>query len=671
MNYSKEITVWYHQDSSNWKNTNMKNSIKIYLGLFLLTFSLVTAQEKKAAKEGNKEFEKLEFIDARESYLKAANKGSKSKDLLKKIGDSYYFNADYKSAAKWYGQLYNSADNLEPEYIYRYALSLKSEQKYVASDNVMEAFYKASGQDKRASLFLNERNYLDEIELQSGRFELINVDFNSELSDFAPTFYQGSLIYSSNRTNRGVAKRVHDWNEQPFLDLYKLNSTEVSKSSSSKFSSKVNSIYHESTAIFTKDGKTMYFTRNNFTNKDFKQDKDGINRLKLYRGTRKDDATTNWEVEELPFNSNQYSVAHPALSPDEKTLYFASDMPGTKGLSDLYKVSINDSVFGTITNLGNKINTEGRETFPFISGDNKIYFASDGHLGLGGLDVFVAKLEDNKIGDVFNLGKPINSPLDDFTFIINSDTGLGYFASNREGGVGDDDIYSFKSIKQNPLITKCEQSVSGIVRDKNTKAIIPNAKVVLINPANEIINSVIAGADGSFSFPLDCNKSYCIRGSKVTYGMDEECFNTTAELELALEIGLELKPDMEIKEGTDIAPLLGINMIYFDLDKDFIKPDAEVELRKIIDFMNIYKNINIDVRSHTDSRNTSDYNLDLSNRRARSTVNYLVKVGGINSARLTGQGYGETQLRNRCSDGVKCSESEHQLNRRSEFIVVK
>jgi len=649
----------------------MKHIIKLYLALILLVPNFTSAQEKKVLKEGNKEFEKLEFIDARESYLKAANKGSKSKDLLKKLGDSYYFNADYKSAAKWYGELFNSTDDLETEYIHRYALSLKSEEMYQASESIMEAFYKAKGNDYRANLFKNKKNYLEEIELQSGRFELINVDFNSVLSDFAPSFYQGSIIYSSNRNDRGVSKRVHDWNAQPFLDLYKLNSTEVSKSSSSKFSSKVNSIYHESTAIFTKDGKTMYFTRNNFTDKDYKQDEDGINRLKLYRGTRKDDATTNWEVEELPFNSDQYSVAHPALSPDEKTLYFASDMPGTKGLSDLYKVSINDSVFGTITNLGNKINTEGRETFPFISGDNKIYFASDGHLGLGGLDVFVAKLEDNKIGDVFNLGKPINSPMDDFTFIINSDTGLGYFASNREGGVGDDDIYSFKSIKQKPSITKCEQSVSGIVRDKNTKAIIPNAKVVLINPANEIINNVIAGADGSFSFPLDCNKSYCIRGSKVNYGMDEECFNTTAELELALEIGLELKPDMEIKEGTDIAPLLGINMIYFDLDKDFIKPDAEVELRKIIDFMNIYKNINIDVRSHTDSRNTSDYNLDLSNRRARSTVNYLVNIGGINRARLTGQGYGETQLRNRCSDGVKCSESEHQLNRRSEFIVVK
>jgi len=649
----------------------MKHIIKLYLALILLVPNFTSAQEKKVLKEGNKEFEKLEFIDARESYLKAANKGSKSKDLLKKLGDSYYFNADYKSAAKWYGELFNSTDDLETEYIHRYALSLKSEEMYQASESIMEAFYKAKGNDYRANLFKNKKNYLEEIELQSGRFELINVDFNSVLSDFAPSFYQGSIIYSSNRNDRGVSKRVHDWNAQPFLDLYKLNSTEVSKSSSSKFSSKVNSIYHESTAIFTKDGKTMYFTRNNFTDKDYKQDEDGINRLKLYRGTRKDDATTNWEVEELPFNSDQYSVAHPALSPDEKTLYFASDMPGTKGLSDLYKVSINDSVFGTITNLGNKINTEGRETFPFISGDNKIYFASDGHLGLGGLDVFVAKLEDNKIGDVFNLGKPINSPMDDFTFIINSDTGLGYFASNREGGVGDDDIYSFKSIKQKPSITKCEQSVSGIVRDKNTKAIIPNAKVVLINPANEIINNVIAGADGSFSFPLDCNKSYCIRGSKVNYGMDEECFNTTAELELALEIGLELKPDMEIKEGTDIAPLLGINMIYFDLDKDFIKPDAEVELRKIIDFMNIYKNINIDVRSHTDSRNTSYYNLDLSNRRARSTVNYLVNIGGINRARLTGQGYGETQLRNRCSDGVKCSESEHQLNRRSEFIVVK
>jgi hypothetical protein len=647
----------------------MKHIIQIYLALILLVPTITSAQEKKAVKEGDKEYEKLAYIDARESYLKATNEGFQSQDLLKKLGDSYYFNADYTNAAKWYGQLFETTENLESEYIYRYALSLKSDEKYEASDRIMEAFYKSKGEDYRANLFINERNYLNEIELQSGRFELVNVDFNSKLSDFAPAFYQGSIIYSSNRNNRGVTKHVHDWNEQPFLDLYKLNSTEVSKSSSSKFSSEVNSIYHESTAIFTKNGKTMYFTRNNYTNEDYKQDQDGTNRLKLYRAVRADDDNTTWQVEELPFNSDEYSVAHPALSPDEKTLYFASDMPGTNGQSDLYKVAINENTFGEITNLGDKINTEGRETFPFISKDNKLYFASDGHVGLGGLDVFVSELKEDKLGDVFNLGRPINGPEDDFTFIINSITGIGYFASNREGGVGDDDIYSFKSIK--PLITNCEQSVSGVVIDKNTKAIIPRAKVLLMNLANEIVDQQIAGDDGSFSFPLDCNSAYCVRASKLNYGFDEECFNTTAELELALEIGLELKPDKIIEEGTDVAPLLGINMIYFDLDKDYIRADAEIELRKIIDFMNVYKDINIDVRSHTDSRNTSAYNADLSSRRARSTVDYLVNIGGISRSRLTGNGYGETQLRNRCSDGVPCSESEHQLNRRSEFIVVK
>lgn len=649
----------------------MKHIIKIYLALILLVPTITSAQEKKSVKEGDKEYENLAYIDARASYLKAANSGFQSDDLLKKLGDSYYFNADYTNAAKWYGQLFEVTDNLDSEYIYRYALSLKSDKKYDASDRIMEAFYKAKGEDYRANLYVNERNYLDEIELQSGRFELINVDFNSALSDFAPAFYQGSIIYSSNRNNRGVAKRVHDWNEQPFLDLYKLNSTELSKSSSSKFSSKINSIYHESTAIFTKDGKTMYFTRNNYTNEDYKQDEDGTNRLKLYRGIRSDGASTTWEVEELPFNSDQYSVAHPALSPDEKTLYFASDMPGTKGLSDLYKVSIKDSVFGTITNLGDKINTEGRETFPFISKDNKLYFASDGHVGLGGLDVFVSELKEDTIGDVFNLGRPVNGPNDDFTFIINSTTGIGYFASNREGGVGDDDIYSFKSIHSKPLITKCEQSVTGVVVDKNTQAIIPRAKVLLMNLANEVIAQQIAGDDGSFSFPLECGTAYCVRASKVKYGFDEECFNTTAELELALEIGLELEPDKVIKEGTDIGPLLGLNIIYFDLDKSFIRSDAEVELRKVIDFMTVYKDLKIDVRSHTDSRNTSSYNMDLSDRRAKSTVEYLVNVGGISRSRLTGTGYGESNLRNRCSDGTPCSESEHQLNRRSEFIVVK
>ncbi|WP_054852826.1 OmpA family protein [Olleya sp. ITB9] len=649
----------------------MKHIIKIYLAFILLVPTITFAQEQKAVKEGDEDYEKLAYIEARESYLKATNEGFKSKDLLKKLGDSYYFNADYTNAAKWYGELYESSDNLESEYIYRYALSLKSDQKYDASDRIMEAFYDSKGEDYRANLFINERNYLEEIELQSGRFELINVDFNSKLSDFAPSFYQGSIIYSSNRNNRGLVKRFHDWNEQPFLDLYKLNAGfEDEKTTSIKFSSKVNSIYHESTAIFTKDGKTMYFTRNNYTNEDYKQDAEGTNRLKLYRAIRNDEDNTTWQVEELPFNSDEYSVAHPALSPDEKTLYFASDMPGTNGQSDLYKVSIEGNVFGKTINLGDKINTEGRETFPFVSKDNKLYFASDGHVGLGGLDVFVSEIQNDTFGDVFNLGKPINGIEDDFTFIINSITGIGYFASNRDGGVGDDDIYSFKSIK--PLITKCEQSINGFVLNTVTDQPIANATVFLLDEDNVVIDEKTSRVNGSFNFALECGQIYSIRSTKDTFTIAEKVFNTpnrTGVVERTLF--MKQQDTLPAPLGTDIAPLLGINIIYFDLDKSFIRKDAEVELRKVIDFMNVYSNVNIDVRSHTDSRNTSQYNIDLSDRRAKATVDYLVNVGGISRSRLTSEGYGETQLRNRCSDGVKCSESEHQLNRRSEFIIVK
>lgn len=649
----------------------MKKIITICISLFFLSINVLLAQEKKAEKEGNKEFEKLAFIEARESYLKAANNGYKSDQLLKNLADSYYFNADYKNAAKWYGQLFYSTDNMNPEYMYRYALSLKSEKRYLASDEVMEMFYAAKGEDFRANHYINERNYLKEIEMQSGRFEIINVDFNSELSDFAPSYYQGSLIYSSNRNERHATKRVHDWNEQPFLDLYKLNSIEVLKTSSSKFSKKINSIYHESTAVFTKDGLTMYFTRNNYTNKDYKQDDNGTNRLKLYRGTRVDAGSTDWKVEELPFNSDQYSVAHPALSPDEKTLYFASDMPGTNGLSDLYQVAIKDSVFGEIKSLGNKINTEGRETFPFVSKDNKLYFSSDGHPGLGGLDVFVSEFnEDKTLGEVFNLGRPINGTEDDFTFIMDSDTSLGYFASNREGGVGDDDIYSFKMYR--PLISKCQQSINGVVLNKENDLPIAEATVFLLDQNNKVLDQMTSRADGSFDFELDCSQIYSIRSTKDTYSPAEKVFNTpnvTGSVERTLF--MKQKDDLPAPLGTDIAPLLGINIIYFDLDKSYIRKDAEVELRKVIDFMNVYSNVNIDVRSHTDSRNTDQYNIDLSERRAKSTIEYLVNVGGINRSRLTGRGYGETQLRNKCSDGVKCSESEHQLNRRSEFIIVK
>lgn len=652
----------------------MRHTIPTIIAFLIFGILAVNAQEN-TIKKGNKKYDTYAFIDAREAYLKVAEEGYQSVDLFSRLGDSYYFTADYVNAAKWYGALYNYSQDIDSEYLYRYALSLKSTEQYVASDKIMAKFYEARGEDYRAKLFVNERNYLKEIELQSGKFKIENAKFNSKLSDFAPAYYQNQLVFASNRQTRKPSKMIHDWNDQPFLDLYKANiALQDPKKNLEKLPKNINTKYHESTAVYTKDGKTFYFTRNNFTKKKYKQDEAGTNRLKLYRAKLKDSTDGSWDVEELPFNNDEYSVAHPALSTDEKTLYFASDMPGGKGQSDLYKVAINGDSFGTTQNLGDKINTEGRETFPFISDDNKLYFASDGHVGLGGLDVFVADMSNsNTLGNVYNLGKPINSPQDDFTFIINEKTGIGYFASNREGGNGDDDIYSLT--RTEAIITKCTQTLEGVVLDENTSEAIPNAKVLLLDSGNNRLAETNADANGGFNFDLDCNKVYSIRASKEGYTTAEKSFTTSNELgkenqqTLFMKKGNDLGKEV-VPVGGDLVKILGLNPIYFDLDKHYIRGDAELELRKVIAVMNMYPNMKIDVRSHTDSRADDDYNMALSDRRAKSTIEYLIN-NGIDAGRLTGKGYGETRHINRCSNGVPCNEYEHQLNRRSEFIIIE
>ena len=651
----------------------MRHTIKTIIAFLVFGILAVNGQEN-IIKKGNKNYDSHAFIDAREAYLKVAEEGYQSVDLFSRLGDSYYFTADYKNAAKWYGALFSYSKEIDSEYLYRYAVSLKSTEQYVASDKIMTKFYEVKGEDYRGKLFVNERNYLQEIELQSGRFKIENAGFNSKLSDFAPAFNQNQLVFASNRQERKPSKIVHDWNDQPFLDLYQVNiALANSNKTIQKLPKKINTKYHESTAVYTKDGNTFYFTRNNYTNKSFKKDETGTNRLKLYRATKKD--SKDWNVEELPFNNDEYSVAHPALSVDEKTLYFASDMPGGKGQSDLYEVAINGDTFGTPKNLGEKINTESRETFPFISNDNKLYFASDGHVGLGGLDIFVSDINaTNDFGNVYNLGKPINSPQDDFTFIINEDIGTGYFASNRKDGQGGDDIYSLT--RTEPILTECLQTLEGVALDENTSEVIPNAKVLLLDSGNNRLAETNAAADGTFNFELNCNKAYSIRASKEGYITAEKSLATSNELgkvnmqTLFMKKGNDLGKEMVPTVGADLVKILGLNPIYFDVNKDYIRADAEIELRKVIAIMNLYPTMKVDVRSHTDSRADDDYNMNLSNRRAKTTIKYLVN-NGIAASRLTGKGYGETRIINRCSNGNPCQEYEHQLNRRSEFIIIE
>ena len=642
----------------------MKTIKFIFIIVLSLTFSFGYSQKGKV-RQATKEYDNYAYLRTSEILLDVANNGYRSVDLLQKLGNSFYFNNKMEDAAKWYGELMEMNEPVDAEYYFRYAQALKSVENYTESDKWMKKFHEANKSDLRGRAFASRVDYLSKIEAASRDFEVKNLDINSDKSDFGTIQYKNQIIFAS---TRGGGKK-YQWNEQPFLDLFSaVKQEDGSYNNVKEFGGDINTKYHESTVSFTPDDKAMYFTRNNYFEGKYKKGEDGVNRLKIYKANKGD--YDKWEnIESIPFNSDNYSVAHPSVNIKGTKLYFASDMPGTLGSSDIFVVDINDDgTLGEPVNLGASVNTEGHETFPFINEVGDLYFSSNGFAGLGGLDVFVIRDFENRLEKgqpltLENVGKPINSSKDDFAYYENLTTEEGFFTSNRDGGKGDDDIYTFK-------FPECVQVVEGIVKDKDTQEIIPGATVTLFDGEGKQIDKVVVGDDAAFSFDVECDKEYLIRVEKETYSSDEKRFTTpNKKQELKLEINLE-QDEQEIKPGDDLAKTLDIPIIYFDFDKSNIRPDAEVELQKVIAVLNKYPTMKIDVRSHTDSRATTQYNDALSKRRNKSTIDYIVKKGNISKDRLTGQGYGESQLVNKCSDGVDCTETEHQLNRRSEFIII-
>ncbi len=626
------------------------------------------AQKSQEAK-ADKQYDKYAYVDAIKTYERIYQKGYKTPDLLEKLGNAYYFKADLENAAKWYGELFGMTQDVDPEYYYRYAQSLKAIKDYKKADEMMAKFSEKNGNDLRAKLAASQKDYLAVIKKNSGRYTIENAGINSSKSDYGSAFYNNKVVFTSARDTGGVGKRKQGWTGESFTNLYAADmGAEGALSAPQRFGNKLNSKFNEATPVFTKDGKTVYFTRNNYLTKKGK-DKEGTTLLKIYKATLEGDTWSN--ITELPFNSDDYNVAHPALSPDEKTLYFASNMPGTHGQSDLFKVAINsDGSFGKPENLGTVINTEGRETFPFITKENELYFASDGHPGLGGLDVFVSKAEkDGSYKDVFNVGEPLNSSYDDFSFLINNTTHIGYFTSNRPNGEGNDDIYKFKETKK--LEYTCEQLLTGVVTDQQTGAPIANARVTLADQDHKTLKQMQTDADGKFDFGIvGCELKYYITTERPEYNTVETPTITAKESgKTYVPIELE-KTEQPVKPGDDLAKAFKIKIIYFDLDKSNIRPDAAVDLAKILDVLEQHPTMEIDIRSHTDSRQTFKYNEALSDRRAKSTMAWLISKG-IDKSRLTAKGYGETQLVNNCADGVNCTEEQHQANRRSEFIITK
>ncbi|MFI0429972.1 OmpA family protein [Mariniflexile sp. HMF6888] len=648
----------------------MKNRI-IYIVLATITSVNMMQSQKFKKNKADNEYNQFAYVDAVKTYERLFEKGYKSADMLEKLGNSYYFKADLENAAKWYGELFALTQEVDPEYYYRYAQSLKAIKDYKKADEMMAKFNQKNGNDLRAKLAITQKDYLAQIKKNSGRYLLEDAGINSEFSDYGSAFYNNKVIFASARKMEGFGNKKNSWTGENYTNLYVANiEKEGLLTNAELFNKKINSKFHESTPAFTKDGKTVYFTRNNYLNKKGKN-KEGSTLLKIYKATLDGDNWTN--ITELPFNSDEYSVAHPALSSDDKTLYFASNMPGTLGQSDLFKVAINsDGSYGTPKNLGNVINTEGRETFPMITADNELYFASDGHPGLGGLDIFVSKVENDSIyKKVQNVGEPLNSSKDDFAFLINNSTRNGYVTSNRDGGKGSDDIYRFQEIKK----IECEQLLSGIVTDQNTGLPIANAKVTLSDSNHKKLKEVFSGNEGEFDFGIvGCGTKYYLRAEKSDYNTVETSIVTKQESgKTFVPIELE-KAQKPVTPGDDLAKAFKIKIIYFDLDKSNIRPDAALELAKILDVLEQYPTMEIDIRSHTDCRQTAKYNMSLSERRAKSTIAWLVSKG-IAKSRLTGRGYGESQLVNDCgcepTNESSCTEEQHQDNRRSEFIIMK
>ncbi len=620
-------------------------------------------------------FDKMWYAEAAELYemVLGNNHDNYTYEIIQKAGDSHYFNTNMERAFHWYDILYNKyKDQISAENIFKYAHSLKGTGKYARAKRLMRIYDKRL--KKEGALYRPEdprtspkEMILDNILNTEQDYTVKNLATNSEYSDFSPMFYnEDELVFSSAMDSSFFSTRRYKWNNQPYLDLYvaKVNQESQEVKDAIKFSKKINTKYHEASVTFSPDNKTMYFTRNNY-GKKLKRDENGVNHLKIYRSKKIDGEWT--EATELSFNSDNYSTGHPALSADGKQLYFVSDMPGSIGETDLFVVDVlADGSFSEPRNLGPEINTERKEMFPFIN-DKKLYFSSNGHVGLGGLDIYEVAFDDeNGFLEVRNMGKPVNSKKDDFSYIVNEETQKGFFASNRRGGKGDDDIYSFSRLIPEEIN---ENAIAGVVTEIVTGDVMPEALVTLLDENNIKLKEVVSDENGNFVFEdLDSNTKYTIKTTKGTFS-DQMLEVSTKENEV-INVAVTMKKLEELIVMEEGIKKLKLDMIFFDFDKSYIRPDAALELDKLLAVMNENPSMVIKIESHTDSRGKNEYNKYLSDKRAKSTRAYLISKG-IDPKRIESAiGYGEERLLNECDGTVRCSSEKHQLNRRSEFIIV-
>lgn len=620
--------------------------LSIALSFVLVSTTSILAQNKDTQK-ADKLFNQFEYVDATNEYLKLVDKGKADNYVYRQLAEGYFNMFNTVEAAKWYAKVVTEPQ--DAEVYYRYAQMLKANGKYEEANKQMAAFAAKAPNDQRAKTFKENPNYLPKLLDKQKAFNAKTISINSDKSEFGAVLANDSNLYFVSTRNK--SKRTDGWNDEPYLDIYQATYTLEGTFGKVEELTDLNTKWHDGPIAISADGNTMFLARDSHAAKSFEKDKKlnaKFGQVNLFKATKTNGKWGNLVA--LPFNSTAYSTSSPSLSKDGKTLYFSSDMPGGLGDTDIWKVSVlGDDKYGTPENLGAKVNTEGKESFPFITDENVLYFASSGRQGLGGLDVFAIDLKTNE--EAKNLGKPVNSEKDDFSFSFNTAKNVGFFSSNR---AGTDDIFIADPV--------CSVEVVTVVTNSKNGEILSGAKVAILDDKKNIIETKTTAADGTIAYTVECNKAYSIQASKE--GFEPGVFAVDKSKGGKVNVSAGLNPiDVIITEKEVI-----LKDINFEYNKANITQEGAFELDKLVQVMNSYPEMVIMVKAHTDNRGKDAYNMDLSDRRARATVQYVISKG-INASRISGKGYGESEPKVDCKEN--CTEEQHAQNRRSEFLIVK
>ena len=625
----------------------MKNLYTAFI--FALSVATLSAQNKDTEK-ADRLFEKYEYVDAAQEYLKLVDRGKADNYVYLRLGDAYYNMFNAAESSRWYAKAVEQKQDAEVHW--RYAQMLKAQGKYKESNAQMKTFAQLAPGDDRAKAFNQDPDYMPRLLDKAKLYDVKPSDVSSDKSDFAAVLYDKSVWFASARNG---ARKDYGWNEEPYLDIYRADYNDDGTITNAGTVSELNSKWHDGPVTISSDGNTMYFSSESFKEKESERNRKlnaKFGQVYLFKATKQGD---KWgDITPLPFNDKTYSCANPSLSRDGKTLYFSSNMPGsmgTAGAPDIWKVSVNaDGSYGKPENLGKGINTEGAESFPYISDDGGVlFFASSGRPGLGGYDVFQADLKAG--GEATNVGKPVNTEKDDFAFTFNKDKKVGFLSSNRGGN---DDIYVVSPI--------CGVMVTTVVTDAKTGAILSNASVSIVDDRKNVIATETSDAKGQVTYRVECNRAYTVQASKDGY--EGAGFEVAKQDGGDRRVDAKLQPIETIVRETEIV----LNPIFFEYDKSNVTREGAFELDKLVQVMKSNPALTILAKAHTDNRGSDAYNLSLSDRRAKSTVQYVISKG-IAKNRITGKGFGEAEPKVDC--GESCTEEQHAQNRRSEFLIVK